>query len=135
MVICVLTLLIYFTYYMYGRCILSQDSYILAFRASTAKYDFKDDPEGYVLAKCDAQVGSKYFGLTRPSFTVKTNGKEVIVVADAEVRHSAMGNYFLMQKDGWDLTAALKAKRRDYASHIRLCTRLRDLGKEILGIE
>ena len=37
MVICVFSLLIYFSYYLYGRCILSQDAYILAFRASVEK--------------------------------------------------------------------------------------------------
>ena len=48
MIICVFALLIYFSYYLYGRCILSQDAYILAFRASVADEEIYGSPESYV---------------------------------------------------------------------------------------
>ena len=66
MVICVITLLILFSYYLYGRCILSQDSYILAFRASVDADRYGSNPESTVLSKRDRVFGKKYFGSTKP---------------------------------------------------------------------
>ena len=74
MVICVITLIILFTYYLYGRCVLSQDAYILAFRASVDKDRYDVAPESTVNAKKDRVVGKKYFGSTKPQFHVTTGG-------------------------------------------------------------
>ncbi len=57
-VICVIVLIIYFTYYLYGRCMLSQDTYILAFRATrTASRDYAGDKAAYVYDKADEKLG------------------------------------------------------------------------------
>ncbi len=132
MVICVFVLLIYFSYYMYGRCILSQDCYILAFRASRATLEYKDDPAGFVEYKAADQAGKKYFGTSKPSFTGSLSGKDFYVKGNIDVKHGAMGTYFLKPQDGWDVEATLKARKREYTKHIRLFTRLRDLGKSVL---
>ncbi len=135
MVICVFSLLIYFSYYLYGRCILSQDAYILAFRASVEKTaQWKDDPAGYVAHKAALVTGSKYFGSSSPVFAAEVSGKKIRVKGQAMAHHSAMGRYFLKPSGSWEYEAAGAAKRRDYAGHIRTATRLRDLGKEILNL-
>ena len=72
MIICVFALLIYFSFYLYGRCVISQDSYILAFRASTARFG-GDDPGGYVASKAASQAGRKYFGSSFPSFETQVS--------------------------------------------------------------
>ena len=132
MVICVFALLIYFSYYLYGRCILSQDAYILAFRAGVADEEIYGSPENYVYEKSSQVVGKKYFGSTNPTFEAASSGKEIRVHGYSKARHSAMGRYFLKPQSGWEYEAAGRAKRFDYAEHIRKFTRLRDLGKEIL---
>ena len=135
MVVCVITLIIYFSYYLYGRCILSQDVYILAFRASTEKSEqYREDPVSYVNAKAGDKAGRKYFGSSFPRFDAQKRGKEVRVHGAATASHLAMGSYFLKPSGSWEYEAAGRAKRRDYSKHIRKAARLKDLGKEILSI-
>ena len=129
MVICVFALLIYFSYYLYGRCMLTQDCYVLSFRASVSK-DL--EPAAYVEDRESSVAGEKYFGSTDPDFSVAVQGDEVRVSALAEANHSAMGNYFLKPKDGWEYEAAKTATKREYSKHIRMLTRIRDIGKGLL---
>ena len=114
MVICVITLIILFTYYLYGRCVLSQDAYILAFRASVDKDRYDAAPES-----------------TKPQFHVTTgaSGKEIKVEADARIRAGAMGDYFLKPRSGWEFKAGQKAKCLEQVKHIRRMTRLKDIIK------
>ena len=132
MIICVFALLIYFSFYLYGRCILSQDSYILAFRASVADTEVYADPVQYVSSKAPEVAGKKYFGSSFPRFETSVNGKVVRVHGYSEARHSAMGRYFLKPQSGWEYEAAGRAKRFEYVKHIRRLTRIRDIGKEAL---
>ena len=135
MVICILVLLIYFTYYLYGRCIISEDAYVLAFRASVSdKGGAEYDPEGYVQEKAEVVAGNKYFGSLKPSFEAQALGKEIRVVGKSETRHRAMGRYFLKPSGSWGYEAAGKAKNRKYAKHIRTLTRLKDLGRELIDL-
>ena len=135
MVICILTLLIYFTYYLYGRCIISEDSYILAFRATISdKGEAPYDPEGYVAEKASDVAGKKYFGSEKPQFTSEIIGKDVRVVGKSSTRHRAMGRYFLKPSGSWGFEAAGRATKRQYTRHIRILTRLSDLGRELTDL-
>ena len=135
MVICVMALLIYFTYYLYGRCIISEDSYILAFRASISDKDGNPyDPEGYVAQKASDVAGKKYFGSEKPVFLTNRNGKDVRVVGKSSSRHRAMGRFFLKPSGSWEFEAAGRATRRQYTRHIRTLTRLSDLGKGLIDL-
>ena len=129
MVICVIVLLIWGNYYVYTRAILSQDCYILAFRASVkADAKRKTTPTDYVASKAAEQAGARYFGADKPVFSVKQSGKEVLVTGSTRIRNSAMGNYFLKIKSGWELEATLKARIRNDPKHIRRVKRLMDIG-------
>ncbi len=130
MVICVMALIIYFSFYLYGRCVISQDAYILAFRASLA-WDDDTSPAEYVEEHSGAIAGKKYFGSSFPEFETAISGKEIMVEGGSEAKHSAMGRYFLKPSEGWDFARGGQAKKRRYAEHIRSLTRLRDIGKEI----
>lgn len=140
MVICVFCLLIYFSFYLYGRCMLSQDAYILAFRAvSTNLPEYEDDPKGYVMNKASEKAGNKYFGSSFPQFDATESVDEITVKGSAGARHAAMGRYFLKPQSGWEYEAAGRAKRMEYARDIRKWTRLKDEGSgiknNILGVE
>lgn len=134
MVICVITLLILFSYYLYGRCILSQDSYILAFRASVDADRYGSNPESTVLSKRDRVFGKKYFGSMKPVIHVdsRDGGKEIRVSASARIRAGAMGNYFLKPRSGWEFKAGHKAKCLGQVKHIRKITRLKDIGQRMV---
>ena len=133
MVICTLLLLIYFTYYLYGRCILSQDCYILAFRAVTTKdREFCDNPAGYVADRNSEQIKNKYFGSERPRFETNVFGKEVTVKGRASVINRAMGRYFLKPREGWDYIVAGKAKDLECIKHMRTVKRIKDIGEKVV---
>ena len=135
MVICIMALLIYFTYYLYGRCIISEDAYILAFRASTSeKGGVSYDPAGYVAERSDQVAGKKYFGSQPPVFEAQIDGKDVRVVGRSNTRHRAMGGFFLKPHGSWGFEAAGRATQRKYSRHIRILTRLSDLGKELIDL-
>ena len=129
MIICVFALLIYFTYYLYGRCVLSQDTYILAFRASIAE----SDAQSVVSEKRERVLGRKYFGAEKPRIGVSTSGKDIRVSGRTNVRSRAMGNYFLKPKTGWGYEAAGKARKLEQIKHIRTVKRLKDIGENILN--
>ena len=58
MVIFVFAALIYFCSYLYTRCVLNQDSYILAFRAtSDSDVSYRDDPGSYVMNRSERVSG------------------------------------------------------------------------------
>lgn len=112
---------------------LSQDSYILAFRAvTTNEAEFKDDPVSYVMSRASEKAGNKYFGSSLPGFEAEKSGDEVLVKGNAQTNHAAMGRYFLKPQSGWDYEAAGKAKRMEYSKTIRRMTRIKDIGSELL---
>lgn len=133
MVICVFCLIIYFSFYLYGRCMLSQDTYILAFRAVTTKdREYENDPESYVMSKAGEKAGNKYFGSSFPAFEADARGDELVVRATAGANHAAMGRYFLKPQSGWEYEAAGKATKIEYCKKIRDMTRIRDFGTEVI---
>ena len=135
MVICIFVFLIYSAYYLYGRCVLSQDAYALAFNATRSEaLGFGDDMAGYVSSKAGEKAGNKYFGSIKPDFSAGVSGKKITVKGSGQVRHRAMQRYFLMPGDGWDYAAVGKAKKFEYARHIRRLTRIKDIGEEIIDL-
>ncbi len=130
MVICVMVLICYFSFFLYGKCVLSQDSYILAFRASReTDRGMAGDPQGYVSEHSGEVLGKKYFGSSFPRLETDILGKEITVKGSAEAKHSAMGSFFLKPKGSYGYEVSEKAKKRDYPGHIRRTKRLLDLGK------
>ena len=130
-VICTFVLIIYFANHIYTACILGQDSYVLAFRASRALQE--KDPLTYVGENSTKIAGKKYFGSAAPTFQgeLSGGGKTVTVTGNAKVNHGAMGSFFLKPLKGWELSVSESATRRDYAAHARTVKRLKDIVTEI----
>ena len=132
MALCVIVLLIYFAFFLYGKCLLTQDTYILAFRSTIQNgTEWADNPEGYVADKARDVLSKKYFGNREPRVSATSLGKTVTVTGRSEARHSAMGRYFLKPQSGWGYEVSSKATKRENPKHIRTLKRLKDLGKEI----
>ena len=125
MVICVFALLIYLANFMYGRCLLTQDCYILAFRAS-----MEDSPKEYVVQK-SGLFGRKYFGNKEPVFEAEADKKAVTVRAATQTKHRAMGNYFLKPGGVWEISAKQSVKVRNYPGHLRRVKRIMDLANNL----
>lgn len=130
MTVCVFVLIIYFANYMYARCMLAQDSYILAFRASTAENTNMSET---VREKSQVVAGNKYFGSAKPDFSGNTRGKEIVVTGKTTTHHGAMGRYFLKPQKGWEIEMSSIARKREYTDHIRTVKRIKDIAtKEII---
>ncbi len=69
-----IVLIIYMAFMVYGRCILSQDVYLLGFRASLL-YEKQgySSPAGYVTDHADEKTGSRYFGSTKPQISASVS--------------------------------------------------------------
>ncbi len=129
MVLCAFAMIIYFTNFLYVRCILSQDCYVLAFRSVSGVNDnMPEDPGGYVMAKSGIVAGKKYFGCGSPFFRAVCSGKTIEVSGHTEVNHAMTGCFSGLRDNGWDIDVSQKARKREYAKHIRTVKRLKDLG-------
>ncbi len=131
-VLFVMVLLLHFLFYLYGRCILSQDIYLLAFRGSSIREEkLGTDRESYVRGIADAQFGRKYFGNRLPTLTIEVSSEEVRVRGETEASHRAMSAYPMMPLGSWAHGAGAVSKILDPPAHIRRVDRLGDLAKGI----
>ena len=70
-----IALIIYFTFFLYGKCILTQDLYILGFRAA-AFYEQRGyaNPGDYVADKKGEVTGGRYFAAEELNITSSSSG-------------------------------------------------------------
>ncbi|MCR4764020.1 MAG: hypothetical protein K5696_10875 [Lachnospiraceae bacterium] len=133
-VLVVMVLILHLAFYLYGRCILSQDVYLLAFRASTVNEKaIGTDRASYVRGIADAQFGRKYFGNRTPSLTVEISGKKVRLKAETEASHRTLGRDPMMPQGSWTHGAGASAEILDPAARIRKIDRISDLVR--MGME
>ncbi len=133
-VLFVMALLIHFTFYLYGRCILSQDTYLLAFRTSVAsERDTGGDRESYLLSLADAVFGSKYFANDYPSVEVGISADAVRVISTTEASHRAMSGSSLMPAGSWVHYAGARAEIIDPSARIRRIDRVGDIAMGVAG--
>ena len=131
MAIGTIVFVIYAAFYLYGRCVLSQDTYILCFRASKITEDMHTTAEKYITDKSAEQLDKHYFGNKRPVFQTEQNGKTIVLTSKGSSRHRAMGNYFIMPDSNWNYEAKSKATIMDPPKDMRLKKRVVDIYKEI----
>ncbi len=127
-VLFVMVLLIHFTFYLYGRCILSQDAYMLAFRASVAPdEDIGGDRRSYLESIADHVLGSKYFGNSYPTMEADVSDEVVRVVLTTEASHRAMSGSSMMPEGSWVHYAGARAEVCDPSARIRMIDRVGDI--------
>ncbi len=132
-VLFVMCLLIHFTFYLYGRCILSQDTYLLAFRASLVdEEELGTDRASLLYGIADDQFGEKYFGNRQPAVMVEISDRTVRVRSETETSHRAMSGSSLMPSGSWTHGAGARAQIRDPVAHMRRVDRLGDLAEGVL---
>ncbi|MBQ3790594.1 MAG: hypothetical protein II800_06655 [Lachnospiraceae bacterium] len=132
-VLFVMVLIIHFAFYLYGRCILSQDVYLLAFRASVAdEEDIGMDRASYLQGIAGAQFGRKYFGNRIPTLQVEASDSEIRVRGETEASHRAMSGSSLMPRGSWTHGAGARAEVVDPAARIRRIDRIGDIAKGAL---
>ncbi|MCH4192526.1 MAG: pilus assembly protein [Butyrivibrio sp.] len=130
-VIFVLAFLIYVTFMLYGKCIVLQDAYILAFRASRAQD--MEDPDAFVRQQKQMQFGRKYFGNDPGKVQAWKDGDDIYVSIKINTRHNAIHWPEIIEKRLWENEVRMKAEAIDAPARIRHARRVTDLIRQAAG--
>ncbi len=135
MVLCVIVVLIYTSFFLYDRCLLGQDAYILCMRESYRKdEDLHRGPDaGQVQANAERQMGSKYFAVTEFCGCASADGKIVRYTGSASTLPQVFGEYFLMPKGIWNIQFGMSAKQSDPPLAIRSYRRKKAILQGVLS--
>ncbi|WP_408069775.1 hypothetical protein [Butyrivibrio sp. JL13D10] len=128
-----IVLIVYMSFLVYGRCILSQDVYILGFRAALfyENQGYASLTE-YVVDHAQEKTGEKYFGSTDPEIIAKQSGKEITIQGKITTNHGALYSYFSGIPGLWESEAKAGLKLRNNAKTVRRIKRGMDIaGKHL----
>lgn len=137
----------YLTFYLYNRCVVSQDTYMLAFRGSacgyyggrSGVYGCRKDAEEIkrlVLSQCDEQFGQKHIGIDQLISIVKADKKSVSVEASGTITTAFLGQ--ILPQKFWDFYARGQAERIcpvEYIRKVRLAEKMADRVNGSAGAE
>lgn len=118
-VLCILVMLIYLAFYLYDRCILAQDCYVLSYRQSIEKGGA--DRAGPSAA--GEQLGEKLFMLSGMS-TDCSGGGTVCVSGRGSMAPPLFGLDFFHESGKWNLEVSGKAKKTDPPKDYRRVRRI-----------
>lgn len=120
-VLMLIAFMIHLTFYMYNRCVVSQDAYILAFRGSLHCDKEKEEIQQHIVKISDEQYGNKYIGVRSFCDQVTTESKAVMV--------EVFGN---MNLTNWSFEAKAEATRICPVACIRKWRLLKKVGNQFI---
>lgn len=118
--------LFYLTFYLYNRCILPQDAYILSFRGSALCGEENGRVRSYIEQDSKKQIGTKYIGLGRIERDIRVNAGTIEV--------KLLGNQQIFGKSQL-FAAAKQARRICPVKEIRKIRLMKKLGEKIQPAE
>lgn len=86
LVILLTAFLFYLTFYLYNRCILPQDAYILAFRGSALCGKTQGEVTQYMEEDYKKQMGIKYIGLSGITKDMRADRKKTEVKLQGKIK-------------------------------------------------
>lgn len=129
MVIFLFAIIFYLTFFLYDRCIASQDAYILAFRGSICCDMGTGEIEQYVRKQAQEQFGKRYMALTGFTEKVQADRNKVEVEITGEIK-SAFAKQ-LLNNGRWNFQENAAADRICPTHCIRKFRLVRKLGDGI----
>lgn len=127
-VLCIFVMIIYLSFYLYDRCVLAQDCYVLSYRQSIEKG--RADRAGGAAVK--DQFGQKLFMLSSMQ-TEKSEGRKIRVKVNAAMQPPLFGLDFFRENRYWSLEAAESAQKTDPPRDYRKVRRLLNLASRAGG--
>ncbi len=128
MIVFVIVFIIHLGFMLYGKVMLAQDSYLLAFRATVKLVQEQiTDASGYISEHASEQFGDHYFGNRHPGIQASQQGNQVRAEAVAETKHGVMGGFFLMPEGSWEIRGKGMAEALDPPRTIRKWERAKQL--------
>ncbi len=123
-----IVLIIYMAFLVYGRCLLSQDVYILGFRAALLyEQQGYGTPAEYVTDHATEKTEGKYFGSSEPEIEAWQSGKEITVDGKITTNHRALYGYFTRIPDLWESEALANLKLHNNSKTLRRIKRTKDI--------
>lgn len=132
LVIFLIGFLFYLSFFLYNRCVISHDAYILAFRGSARCREENAEVEKYIDNDSKRQFGIKYIGLNGPQKNIEVSKKKVTVIAEGNMKVSFINNFNL--SNSWKLKSAAEAERICPVDFIRKIRFLQKTGEDIKNI-
>lgn len=124
----IFVMILYLSFYLYDRCLLSQDCYVLSYRQSIEKG--KEDRSGQEAAA--EQFGQKLFMLSRIE-TAAGGGSTVSVKANAAMEPPLFGLDFFTGQRHWILGVQEKARKTDPPRDYRRVRRIMNLASHAVN--
>ena len=136
-------LIFYMTFYLYNRCVASQDAYMLAFRGSTCGYygsewsgvygcdKSPEEIKQLIIGQCNKQFGKKYLGIDTLISTVQTDKRNITVETSGRMNVAFTGQ--LLPWSRWDFYAKGWAERICPTDCIRKVRLIRKAADKISG--
>lgn len=120
MVLCIIVILIYTSFFLYDRCLFAQDSYLLCLREAYRKEEGAPKVDADRLAAgAEKQFGTKYFAVDSFSGDASVKGKYGFYEGTAKVAPKVFGTYFLMPKTIWNQCFSSASRKNDPPWYIR----------------
>ena len=128
-----IALIIYLAFFKYGKCILSQDAYLLGLRASLF-YESQGygSASEYISDKKDEQISGKYFGSKVDSINADESGKTIYVEGELTTTRGSMGGFFNSIPTAFNAQIHENIKKHDSPGSLRTLKRIEDLAKNIV---
>lgn len=125
-VLCIFVMIIYLSFYLYDRCVMAQDCYVLSYRQSIEKGGA--DRAGKAAA--GEQLGHKLFMLSRMEAGM-SGGRKICVRVNAVMEPPLFGLDFFEQERHWMLGVEEKARKTDPPKDYRRVRRIMNLAATV----
>lgn len=132
MALLVVVFILQISFYMYGRCIAVQDSYLIAFKGSIMADAGDAGQNDYMYAYSEAILNGKYFGNDVPVLSITHEGKSIITKLETDTYHNAVDMLAPWLNGSWHIKASGKAESIDRSAGIRKMSRLQDIAEMAL---
>lgn len=130
-VIFLFAFLIYASFYLYDKCVLFQDAYVLALRGSVQKEEA--EALKYVNEHMGTQFGNKYFGVGRVNGSAEKSKKEIKVIGSCSVK-IPFDNFLTFSKEsGWQISTQAAAQIINPTKVIRKCRMAENIIEKVGG--
>ena len=117
-----LACIIHMVFLEYGRCLLVQDAYVVAFRASLLEEG--EDRAAFATENGAWQFSGRYFGNGTPELSVHASGRDVTVGLQTQTRRSG---FDLTSSEVWNSAVSMRARFYDMPTRMRKIARIADI--------
>lgn len=130
----IMAFIIYLAFWFYGRCILSQDVYILGFRAEllSKEQGYASETE-YATDNAGKKLGTRYFAADKPDISASKASDKIKVEGSFLTKTNGLFRYFKSLPSSFRGSAVATVKLRDPSGKLRKYKRIKDIAKKAIN--